>query len=349
MADRYVEEMTKDAVNPFAGADHDDDEFEVSAEARGDVLPEMSNEQENPVQSAPEQEPAETGTEPEAEGAEAGGEPAGTEPESEPEPEPEAAEPESEHGERDRSGIQIPKARLDQEVRKRRALEAQLEEMRNRLSGGGDAGAGSAGVPDNQLTLDFGESAKNMFDMVLDGQLDKATELFNQAMQTAVTHAAKTAQQNTTGEIKRQTEMERFSARIDEIVAEYPILDSTNPDMFDKDLCERVNMVRDGFLSRGYRMTDALDEAVSMVLHAERPELFAPAQTQEPEPAPVKPQPKPVNVQKNLKTAAQQPPRLSDAGSSVVQHAAPNVFELDDPSFEALSETELAKMRGDFG
>ena len=77
-----------------------------------------------------------------------------------------------------------------------------------------------------------------------------------------------------------------------------------------------------------------------LVLRAERPEYF-----QEPQQAPA---PKQVPVKKHVEAAQQQPPRLAEAGTSIPQHAPRKVFEMDDDSFEKLSSTELAKMRGDF-
>ncbi|CAM3845320.1 hypothetical protein [Parendozoicomonas haliclonae] len=332
MADAFVEELTEAADNDiFAGADRDDDDLATAD--RGDDIevqdasePQQQEEQEPEAQSTPEEE-----SQPEPEQEEET-----PEPEADPEPEPEA-EPEQPAGKHF-----IPKSRLDQESRKRRALEQQVRDLQARLSADSpDTGSVPTADP-NQLELDFGDTAKDMFDKVLDGDLEDATVLFNKALGQAVQTATKTAQEKTQGALKQEDAMQRFHNRVEELVTEYPILDSTNPDTFDSDLCDRVTIVRDGFIAKGYDLTDALDEAISLVL----PQEAAPA-TESPAPAP-KPAPKPVQVEKNLRTARQQPPRLSEAGATVAQHSKPNIFEMDDAMFERVSEDDLARMRGDY-
>ena len=327
MADRFVEALAGETENPFVGADRDDDNNTTGSEDRGDAI--QGEDQ-----------------------AEESGAPAEQQPTEQPTPEPVAQDQDeldqenSEQGDSDHPPVdpRIPKHRLDQEIRKRRAVEAQLTALREQME---QQPQPTHREPPHALPpLDFGSSAKSMFDKVLDGELEDATTLFNDTIQQAVNYAVQqastAAQQNSSTEYKRQSEMDRFSSRVDEIVSQYPSLDSTNLDTFDAELCDRVNAVRDGFVARGYRLTDALDEAVHLVLRADRPEYFTE------QPAPKAPAPKTVPVKKHMDAASQQPPRLSEAGSSVTQHALPKVFEMDDDSFEKLSAAELAKMRGDF-
>lgn len=306
--------------SPFAGAD--DSNFDdgplasdslddgIDMEATEDVTPEPTPE---PVaEKTPEPEAVE---EPE------------TKPEvaEEPETEPEVVEDKP-------KTIQVPKSRLDAEIAKRRELEQRLSEL--------EKGSKPADVEINGLD---GLDVTSMFDHVLNGDLEKANEAFQQSIMQVAKATAQTVTERLTNQINQAPEVTKAQLELDQvadrIVAEYDVFDrnSTN---FDETLTNEVLDMRGYFENKGYAPAQALEKAVNLVVSGEG--LVA------------KTQPKPparkteVNIEQKIKAAEAQPPKTAGDRNASEPQVSFNIATMSDGDLDKLSEVQLAQLRGDY-
>jgi len=255
-----------------------------------------------------------------------GNEPESTpEPEAEPEPEPEAdPEPELEAEptpEPEHKATMIPKERLDTELAKRRQLEAQLAELQAKIS---------PETPEIDVSFD---KASDMFNAVLDGDLEKATGAFNEAIRTTAERTAQAVTEQMQGQIKQQGELtkDEMALQAEALVIEqsHPEFDQNSPD-FNESLATEAVELRDFYMTRGFTPVQALRKAVDIV---------APAQAAAPAPA----RDTTVNTDEKTAAANAQPPAIPKATTSEKPF---DVMTATDEELDKLSDAQMAKLLG---
>jgi len=227
----------------------------------------------------------------------------------------------------------IPKHRFDEVNERRKAAEARLAKMeREKTANGGEP------------TVDFDFNAKEdeYMDAVLDGDKEKARSV-RQEIRQAETQLYQQQMQQTSVDTREQTKAELdLNTTIQNLQTQYLQFDGQS-DVYDSNLTEEALDLFEGFKSRGYDPTTAMNRAVRYVVRANGIEQTA--AEPEPEPAKAESQHKATPEQGKGKTkrAAKQPPE--PAGHSVSEQ--PDVMYMSEEDFDKLSDQELAKLRGD--
>jgi hypothetical protein len=312
---------------------------------RGDFVEETA--------AAPTEEPQTAETEPETEAlAEETPEETSETPEPTPETEEttdETAEETEQQAEPERKDpIQIPKSRLDKEIARKKALQNQVEELQRRLQ------QQESGQPAQtaEFSFDPGDAPKQMFDKVLEGDLDSANQLFATMLQDAVKAGVQTATQNIDSRVQDQVRTVT-RAQTEQEVAEdlentYDFFRSGS-ETYDQGLVDEVLAIRDGFIGRGYEPADAMRQAADYVVRVNRPDMLVQTQEEAPSaPQPVAQTRNPEAVEKNIAAANQQPPTLPKSSQGTKPPAIVDINALSEDEFAALPQATLARLRGDF-
>jgi len=261
-------------------------------------------------------------------------------------PEPEAEKPHM-----------IPKSRLDSQIRKTRELEEakiRMEEQMKFLQAQIDATnkpAQEQAAPEpEKAAFDYAAAYKQMQELTLDGEPDKAAEVFQEILsQQQASMEDKFNQQ-----IAQSYDNNRFQETIQrelaeaatEITAIYPELDIQNEQTFDSRLTGEINELmgalttiqkEDGMPK--YTPAQALRQAVAMKMPpppAEDKQLG----TNQTAPA--------GNVKKKVAAANTLPPTLpGDRGTSHGQTPKIDPMTMTEEDFDALPASTIARLRGD--
>lgn len=318
-----VQELNK---NLMPGAYEEDDDSDLSALDRGDSL--------EPVE--------ETVDEPETEVEESVEE---AEPEAEAEPEVE--EPEEEEVAEEEEApkpkkIMIPKSRLDDEIAKRRKLESDLAQLQKQhqqvaTTKEQDEAFAAATKEANALLRQANEA-------VLDGELDKAAELQQQALvkmnvANQTTRAPDVDPEAIYAQIEAKLELKHT---IKDIYEKYPEFNHEG-DQADGEMIERAVMYEKMYAEMGHTPAEAVRRAVEDTLKVLAPEKL----TEKPvTKTPSREQDKRSNLKTKVEAANKVPPVPKTSNS---EEPAIDIATLTEDDFEALPESVKARLRGDFG
>lgn len=229
----------------------------------------------------------------------------------------------------------VPRDRLNQEIAKRKALEAQLQQALTQANK----------TPEQPLTVQTldKDKLKQALEQTLDGKTDDAVEVLAQAL-TALQPTNAPKQEFTNEElanaVDRALQAKALANRAEEVVAEYAFLDDSNEAEFDADAAEEVIVMRDLYIRRGMSPVDALNKAVAKVA-----EEFGYAEPEQPAPA-KQMKPKPADVAKKVEIAKKTPSRIPKSAEPQGQQRV-TVAEMSEDEFDKLSASELARARGD--
>lgn len=231
----------------------------------------------------------------------------------------------------------IPKWRLDREVRRRRALEEQLQATRSR-------GIQPAPLDESQLPkIDVGARAKEMFDKVLDGDMDASVQTFSDIIADVIKQTTQTVTSSVDQRVQQATRETQTRSSTQQVISRlkdtYEVLDDTS-DKFDPDLTARTLTFQRAYIDEGLTPADALEQAAEDAIKLMRPEVL---QARAPVNKPIAPA---RNVKQKVEAARQQPPRTK--GLSQKESRTVNIFSMKDEDFEKLTAAELARLRGDF-
>ena len=250
--------------------------------------------------------------------------------------------------------IMIPKARLDQEAARRRAAENRLKEIQSKMNTGENTAMETKRELE-ELALDFGDTPKQMFDKILDGDIDTANELFSSILRKAATSAAQAGYNQARGEIGEVVQQRNYQEAEGDVIArlesEY---DFFNPgsEAFSTDAVNETLALQQGFLTQGYTPADAMQVAADYYVRVHRPDLLQPqsapqAEQKAPAPAPASNRTK--EVKRNLDANRQQPPSVpTSGGNETVTNDLPDIMTLSEEEIDALPEATIKRLRGDF-
>ena len=319
---------SNDSFDEFAGGDGRE-ELDLSGLDRGDLPEEEATLEESDVE-----EPAEVVDEAEEATAEVEEEEAEPE-EEEAEPEEEETEPEEELATKgDEKSHMVPKARMDEEIARRRQLEDRLAKLEDN--------AKPQEVPEPEF--DFDSKEAEYMDAVLDGETDKAQKVRKEIRSAERESMAKELRQdihNTTNVTKQHLDLD---VAVADMMESYPVLDSKS-DEADADLIAEANELMGMYAEKGMAQADALRKAVRMTLAANMPELLQPKAVQS-KPAAKK---RTTDVKQKLEAANKQPAKLKGESAATRGNDVVDISTMTDADFDKLSDAQMKRLRGDFG
>jgi hypothetical protein len=278
------------------------------------------------------------------------------EPGAAPEPEPEpAAEPGVEPAVNaepapPKNNIMVTKRRLDDEIAKRRRVEAELELLRNKVP---DAAAPAPADVDRAAALAAAKtkSAKMLRDaagLVLDGKLDEAAQLQAEAYELLAegrgTPAAPVAAAAVDAGVVATEVQQRLAldTALSTIYADFPVFNPDSPEL-DQDLLDQAMRYERMYAAEGHTPAVAVTRAVEDALKVMRPDLL-PASKAAGTPPPAKPPAAP-SLEKKVALANAQPP---DLPATQTDKSTVDVATLSNEEYDALPESVKARLRGDF-
>lgn len=261
----------------------------------------------------------------------------------------------------------IPPFRLAQEAARRRKAEADLAEMQRRQYEAAQAAQQqqpppAAPQPPNvppqqqELDLDFGATPQEMFNKVLDGDMEKATELFQSMMKQtaektvqAIPHqqdvspsmTADQIQHQINARVEAQKDLDAESNVIDSLEKQYPQLNPQSEN-FDAGLVEEALSLQSAYIQQHYTRADAMERAVAAALNINgiTPAQVSPAGLGAGQPATDQ-----ATVKRNLDAAAATPPQMPSGTSANPLDIDVTTLTTDD--LDGLPEATLARLRGD--
>ncbi|WP_220488996.1 hypothetical protein, partial [Pseudoalteromonas sp. SG44-5] len=240
---------------------------------------------------------------------------------------------------------QVPLDRLNKEIGKRRALEAELTQLRNTVDTLKAAPKGSKAEEPSVVESFTREEFESMQEAMLDGETDKAFDIFGKMMATqSQAYSSKTEKEvadRVRNEINQDRAMSELRDTAASLAAQYPELDSAGDDA-DEGLIEEVVEMRDLYVDRGLTPAQALKKSVRLVAL----ENSLVDRTAKPKADMARPSKK-VNAKAKLEAAKRENGKLSGSGG---RNGRPDIDigRLSDEEFGKLSAEAKAKARGDY-
>ena len=246
-------------------------------------------------------------------------------------------------------GNMIPQTRFNQAVGKERSraetAEAELQKYRARDKQVNEAQNFEA----SQAKVK--EMLKQHSSLLADGDLDKASETMEQVLQLRDDmQNARMDRQADNARNSAKVEL-RYDATVESLEAEYPEI-NPDSDMFDQAAVRRVQMMVTGIMqSEGKNPAEALREATDILL---KPQKDAQGLRDKPSEEALESGLRRTQQQidKNIKTSAQQPPLTNEVGADhdktggALDSNAVSTMSWEE--FIKVPEAELSKIRGDF-
>lgn len=322
----------------------DDDYTPPTPEERGDFIVDDEPEQEEPEQEELDEEEEEgeldaeqDDLEEEDESTEEAGEDAD---EADSEEESEDEELEQPKG---KSNAKVPLSRLNKEILKRRALEDELKQLRSAKEQPPKA---ETPKPEEQAQAFTREDFEGMQEAMLDGETDKAFEIFGKMMASQSQLVREATEAEVSGRVRSEIDRDRAVSELQSTAAQlsesYPELDSSNEDA-DQGLIEEVVEMRDLYVDRGMSMAEALKKSVKLVALDNG---LVDRKAEKPKPDMAKPRQKPINAKRKLEAANKERGKLGGSGEN--NRPRIDISKLGDDEFGKLSKEALAHARGDY-
>jgi hypothetical protein len=228
----------------------------------------------------------------------------------------------------------VPKARMDEEIARRRQLEERLAKL--------EEGAKPQEEPEPEF--DFDSKEADYMEAVLDGETDKAKAVRKEIRNEERKAMAKELRQdihNTTNVTKQHLDLD---VAVADMVESYPVLDSKS-DEADADLIAEANELMGMYAEKGMAQADALRKAVRMTLASSMPELLQPKAV-ESKPTAKK---RTTDVKQKLEAANKQPAKLAGESAATRGNDVVDISTMTDADFDKLSDAQMKRLRGDFG
>ena len=264
-------------------------------------------------------------------------------------------EPEDDESEDDESGndaagrkgkgkARVPLSRLNKEIEKRRALEAEVRNLRKATEQGVQAEGGQSPSQGEKTAQAFTrEDFEGMQEAMLDGETDKAFEIFGKMMASQSELARETAEKEVSERVRSEIEQDKalneLRSTAVELSESYPELDSGS-EFADEGLIEEVVELRDMYADRGMPLAEALKKSVKLVA------LDNGLKNRKAKADMAAPKKKSLNPKKKLAAAEKERGKLS--GSGAKNRPKIDISTLGDEEFGQLSKEALAAARGDY-
>jgi len=266
----------------------------------------------------------------------------------EPTEEPAEEEPKAED---DTKGHMIPKTRFDQAVQKERGEKAELAQRLKQYQDRDRQQNEAQNFEESQLKVK--EMLKQHSSLLADGDLDKASDVMEQVLQLRddMQNARMDRQANNA---RNGAKIEvQYDSTVQRLEAEYPEINPDSDD-FDQIAVRRVQMMITGLMqNEGKNPAEALQEATDILLKPAKQakgDTLREAPSQEAVDSGLRRTQQ--QIDKNIQTAAKQPPSLTDVGKDHDKTGgaldADMLSSMSFDEFIKVPDSELAKMRGDF-
>lgn len=232
----------------------------------------------------------------------------------------------------------VPRKRLNKEVERRKAAEARIRELE-----AAQANNQPAPSKDNQATIDpkvDPKRFKEMQDAMLDGETDKAMEIFAELQSATVSQVLELSDARLDEQLAIREQNRELAQASESVRASFPELDNTSDD-FDEQMVQDVVATRDFYMNqRKLSPGEALKRAAKEVANDYGVEDRA-----KPEPKP-KPKVRKTDVKRKLAAAEKEKGKLGgqSAGNKT---ELPDIGKLSDEQFAKLDPRVKAKLRGD--
>lgn len=264
--------------------------------------------------------------------------------ESEEGEEEEHADDESES---DKAPKVVPRARLNQEIERRKALE---EENARLKKAAGDKEAEEA-EEEEETGYDFDAKEEEYLKLVSEGELKAAAALrreINQALkEEAKAEATVEAVQAVSGAAKK----EAFDKEVAAVLKEYPWLDDKDKKNADHEAIEEVVEWRNFYITqKGMAPAEALRKAAERVAKSrdeDEAEESAEEEDGKEKAKEAGEERTKTAIKKGAETASKQPPPTKGKGNRSSEEQQLNVEDMDDDAFDKLPAAEKKRLRGD--
>jgi hypothetical protein len=326
-----------------------EDDYESTPESRGDVfVPEDQKKVETEQAPVPEEDVKVAKGEVEDEQTE----------------EPVQAVAEEETVEEKPKGIRVPKFRLDAVTARAKAAEQRAQELEARLAALEEQSKAPQATQQQAPQKSAAETHAELMDSyderiaeaIAEGNSKEASKLmresrmaqesyFNEQM---TSRFQETTQQATRQATSQAQEAARMESILDQLEEQFPVF-AEGSEEYNQEVNDKVLEVQQAYIKAGRAPSDALVEAVNLVLPS-----FGYGSDNEPRTpaAPKAVESRKTDVKKNIAAAKQQPPDVSNIGedsdTAGVQSTGINVLDLTEEEFDALPESKKAELRGDF-
>jgi hypothetical protein len=246
--------------------------------------------------------------------------------------------------------IMIPKERLDQETQRRRAAENRLEQIQKGVQQGDTPTDTQRQL--EEMDIDLGDSPKQMFDTLLDGNLDQANELFSSMLKKAAQSAAQTGYEQARNDMGSVVDSSNQKSAEQLVILDLEASHGffrPGDDSYDNAAVQDTVAMQEGFIGQGYTRADAMQKAADYTL-----KMRAVTHPDQVVTAPVAPAPAaapaatPAEVKRNVDAATQQPPSVSTGRSNPVISDLPDISTLSMEEIDALPEATMRRLRGDY-
>jgi hypothetical protein len=237
-------------------------------------------------------------------------------------------------------GIMIPKARFDEAQKKARQREADLQERLAKVEKSHAVKTSDTDI--TAMEAEIEKLADKYEDHLMDGELEKA-RVIRRDMTTRnrrLTEMRLVQQSQQTG--NAAVEQIRYEAKLANLESRYPAINPDSAD-YNEAVIAEVAELKAAFEARGLVSTAALEKAVHYALRDDT------ATTEDPDIK--RSQLAHKQRKKNADAVRKSPPDISKAGRDSDKggkgDGLPDVSKMSHAQFDKLSETELAKLRGD--
>jgi len=251
--------------------------------------------------------------------------------------------------------IMVPKQAMDAKIAKYKAekqarekLEEENARLRSQIEGETPAPtAEEAAEAEATQDAEIVAMSKEHAELTLQGDVDAAAELNVQILRKMQVQQQETIKKEVRSESVQGSAQRELNVVAQRIAETFPALDPEGTD-FNEPLAKKVVMLRDAYIQSGRSLAGALEQAVEDLLPGAHPEYFVASDEEEEEESPVQKRKEAKHkkaVEKKVKTTRQPEKLRGESGRGPAK--ALRMEDLSDDEFDALSERELAKLRGD--
>jgi hypothetical protein len=236
-------------------------------------------------------------------------------------------------------------ALLNKEREARKEVERQLAQYQNGKAVA-DINADLTALETKVLGME-----KEYTKLLADGEVDKATDLMRDIRRAERQMNEQRSDIKIAEAESRATERARYNISLERVEQAYPVLNPDHED-FDGEMLTDVADLKSTYERKGMTPTDALQKAVKKMLGTEtRKQEVATTVTPKVDPKDVAAERKKGAVEKALDTAKKTPPNTARVGMDSDKDggtiSAKDVLKMNYKDFSALSDDQLARMRGD--
>jgi hypothetical protein len=254
-----------------------------------------------------------------------------------------AARADQEEAERSEKPQGIPKHRFDEVNERRKAAEDELARLKAEKQ---------AEEEGEKEVFDFDAKEEEYMDLLLDGKTEEAKQIRREIRAAEKAEWQSETKQETRADIDAQDAADEVNALSKETEKMFPVFDGNHED-FDSNITSKMLAFYRGYLAgdeydtMGDAFVAALADVVDLYDLTERYNVNL-GDDPAPEPKPAA-EPKKDPKKESLREQAHQPVTSNTGeGSADRGVAVPDIMEMSDEDMDRLSESQLAKLRGDF-